>query len=322
MIFLDVVAETGGLNIHIKKAPLKLQGSYKLRLSHCICREDLAGPLSTNPVVKKSSTELIGSAEVLQMEGDWYNNRRIDEVVGEENRCPTCCSGAYTYAEEDGEETIAMGLLRSCSQIRGEAEHLVYHSNTFCFVRADTFRQFLNDRTPSQVENIGAISLFMSAEYQTGIPGFHSDSCSWDWIKALSYDKLQRLKQLRSLYLSVEIARFLPRVMFSTTPSPWNHIPGTTPSLWHPIPETIIRAIEKLRLCPIQKVVVSVGIEPFDFRGFTFPAYVANQSNAGAFPQEKRAEMAGEIRKILLDPKGEAKQLELMRSQCAGASAI
>jgi hypothetical protein len=310
MIFLDVVAETGGLNIHIKKAPLKLQGSYKLRLSHCICREDLAGPLSTNPVVKKSSAELIGSAEVLQMEGDWYNDRRIDEVVGEENRCPTCCSGAYTYAEEDGEETIAMGLLRSCSQIRGEAEHLVYHSNTFCFVRADTFRQFLNDRTPSQLENIGAISLFMSAEYQTGIPGLYSDSCSWDWIKALSYDKLQRLKQLRSLYLSVEIARFLPRVMFSTTPS-----------LWHP-PETIIRAIEKLRLCPIQKVVVSVGIEPFDFRGFTFPAYVANQSNAGAFPQEKRAEMAGEIREILLDPKGEAKQLELMRSQCAGASAI
>lgn len=308
MIFLEVVAETGGLNIHIKKAPLKLQGSYKLRLSHCICREDLAGPLSTNPVVNKSSAELIVSAEVLQMEGDWYNDRSIDEVVGEENRCPTCCSGTYTYAREDGEETIAMGLLRSCSQIRGEAEHPLYHSNIFCFARADTFRQFLNGRTPSQLENIRAISLFMSAEYHDGILGFHGDSYNWDWVKALSYDNLRRLKHLRSLYLSVEIARFLPGVMFSTTPSPW-----------HPIPETIIRAIKKLRLCPIQKVVVSLGIEPFDFRDFIPAAYVMNQSNAGAFPQEKRAEMAGEIREILLDPKGEAKQLELLRSQCAGA---
>jgi hypothetical protein len=93
----------------------------------------------------------------------------VDKTVARENQALTCSStGTALYnLHPEVKKIDPIPLLSSCGQIHAEGESVLYGSNVFCIESVQDLRCFLGGRTIHQLEQIRAISLFITADLES-----------------------------------------------------------------------------------------------------------------------------------------------------------
>jgi hypothetical protein len=223
----------------------------------------------------------------------------VDKTVARENQALTCSStGTALYnLHPEVKKIDPIPLLSSCGQIHAEGESVLYGSNVFCIESVQDLRCFLGGRTIHQLEQIRAISLFITADLESYFSALER-TMNPTWQCALI--PVPHMKRLETLNVSIEHIYFGKSI----------DLENLGLNGWTPVPCCIRNLLRQFRLCPLKEVAISIGCAYKSKYDKNDLCYVANQRNVSNFPREMRDKLAGELKAMLLDPMGKAEELD------------
>jgi hypothetical protein len=283
------------LNIHIGQ-----KGPYsRYLISHTLCI------LDSREVPRMSSASLIkeleDSGQLVTANDGFIDNESVDKAVEAENMCQSCCL-VPRYPDYIGgfkdEKIDCIPFLSTCSQIRDEAEPILYGNAIFCFNGLGVLHNFLYSRTLGQLQQIREVSLFLEDNiYRSGLP------VDRVWEHQIPSSTMLKMERLKALKLGINR----------------KYIGDPGSCYWESIPRYVSFALQSFRLCPLEHVEVSIGLSPVPTLGAIFDGvHTGHQKRVAAFPREQRDGFTEELKKMLLDTDGKAKQLEAARGECYG----
>lgn len=283
------------LNIHINQKGL--YSGYLICHTLCILDSKEAPRISSASLIK----ELEDSGQLVTANDGFIDNEGVDKIVEAENMCQSCClvpryPASISCFEEEKIDCIP--FLSTCSQIRDEAEPILYGNTIFCFNGLGVLHNFLYSRTLGQLQQIQEVSLFLEDDiYRNGLP---VDSV---WEHKIPSSTMLKMERLKALKLGINR----------------KYIGHPDSCHWESIPQYISFALQLFRLCPLEHVEVSIGLSPVPELGTIYTSvYTGHQKRVAAFPREQRDGFAEELKRMLLDPDGKAKQLEMAGEEYYG----
>jgi hypothetical protein len=170
----------------------------------------LCGPKSQEVRASHTSAALIEELEEyggVEYCGGFVCDYDVDKTVAHENQALTCSStGTALYnLHPEVKKIDPIPLLSSCGQIHAEGESVLYGGNVFCIESLQDLRRFLGGRTIHQLEQIRAISLFITADLESYFSALER-TMNPTWQCALI--PVPYMKWLETLNVSIEHVYF------------------------------------------------------------------------------------------------------------------
>jgi hypothetical protein len=255
----------------------------------------------------------------LRKRGDYFDSEDYDAAVAAENEAPQCCANARGKFTEGAQDTTIspVDCLIACRQIHAEALPFLY-SHNFSISDPNTLKTFLRCRTEHQLRTIKSLSLSIEASMSKNHSRrgyFRTLEPKWKIVDV--YDQVAGLSNLKTLNVFIE--RGNERIADHGEIDKWTD----------GLPSPLLDTLTQFRLCPLENVSVSIGLQSvatcefkampyydffatFNFTPTGARGHTENQRRAVKFPRAKREVLAEHVKKVLLDGDGKKEEMQKM----------